>query len=103
MVDRTRLEAMLAAGQDSAMLRFALGSGFLREKEYAQAAGHFRRATELDPDYSAAWKNWGRCLLAAGQDREARAVLEKALAVARLKGDKQVEREAGVFLRRLAK
>ena len=103
MVDRAKLEAMLAAGNDNLLLRFALGSDCMKARQYVKAAGHFRRATELDPTYSAAWKNWGRCLAAGGHKDEARRVFLQALDVARTKGDKQVEREASVFLRRLAK
>ncbi|MBI2994806.1 MAG: tetratricopeptide repeat protein [Gammaproteobacteria bacterium] len=54
MVDRAGLEAMLAAGNDNALLRFALGNSFMTAKDYGKAARHFRRAIELDPGYSAA-------------------------------------------------
>lgn len=101
MVDRARLEAMLAAGNDNVLARFALGMSCMKAKDYASAAGHFRRATEMDPEYSAAWKNWGRCLAAEGSKDEARRVFLQTLAVARARGDKQIERETAVFLKRL--
>lgn len=101
MVDRTQLEAMLSAGNDNVLVRFALGNNYMKAKEYDKAAGQFRRATELDPAYSAAWKNWGRCLAASGRKDEARQVFLRTLEVARGKGDKQIERETVVFLKRL--
>lgn len=99
-MDVEQLEKMLAAGTDNALLRFSLGSAFMRRKEFAKAAAHFARAVEFNPDYSAAWKNYGRCLFAAG-DAGAGKVLRKALEVARHNGDKQAEREVLVFLKRL--
>lgn len=101
MTDRARLEAMLAAGEDNALLRFALGSLCMKAGEFGNAAAHFRRATEIDPGYSAAWKNWGRCLIAGGDRDEARRVFLRTLAVTRARGDKQIERETMGFLRRL--
>ena len=99
-LDLEQLENMLAAGTDNALLRFSLGSTLMRSKKFAEAATHFARAVEFNPEYSAAWKNYGRCLLGAG-DARAGEVLQKALDVAKRNGDKQAEREVRVFLKRL--
>ena len=97
------LLAMLKRGQDSALLRFSLGSEYLSQHRYAAAAEHLRAAVDLDGNYSAAWKLLGRALLSQGLRDEARAVYRSGIAVAEAKGDKQAAREMTVFLRRLEK
>ena len=47
---------MLERGQDSALLRFSLGSEYLGEDRHLLAAERLRYAVELDPKYRAAWK-----------------------------------------------
>ena len=97
-----RLEAMLAAGEDSALLRFSLGNAWLAG-DPARAAEHLQRAVEIDPDYSAAWKILGKALDAAGRPDAAISTYEQGIEVAERKGDKQAAREMQVFLRRLLK
>lgn len=95
-----RLEAMLAAGEDSGLLRFSLGNAWLAG-DPARAAEHLQRAVELDPDYSAAWKILGKALDAAGKSDAAISAYEQGITVAERKGDKQAAREMQVFLKRL--
>ena len=42
------MEAMLARGQDSLLLRFGLGGEYLRRKNYPQAIVHLRAALAFD-------------------------------------------------------
>lgn len=97
-----RLERMLADGGETALLRFSLGNALLAEQP-SDAAGHLRRAVELDPGYSAAWKLLGRALLDSGEQAEARAAWTRGIAVAEARGDVQAAKEMRVFLRRLDK
>lgn len=97
-----RLEAMLAAGEDSALLRFSLGNAWLAG-DPERAAEHLQRAVEIDPGYSAAWKILGKALDAAGEPDAAISTYEQGIAVAERKGDKQAAREMQVFLKRLLK
>jgi Flp pilus assembly protein TadD len=97
------LERLLAAGKESALLRFGLGSEHLKHGDAAAAEVHFRRAVELDPSYSAAWKMLGKALLALERSDEALAAWDEGLAAAERKGDRQAMREMQVFRRRLAK
>lgn len=97
------LEKMLAKGMDNALLRFGLGKGYLDASEFAQAAAHLQRCVEFDPQYSAAWKLLGQVLNKQGLSAEARAAWTQGLQAAQEKGDKQAEKEIGVFLKRLDK
>lgn len=95
------LEAMLASGKDSALLRFGLGKSWLDAGQPVHAATHLARCVALDPEYSAAWKLLGKAWLAGGQPQAARAAWQRGLSVAGSKGDQQARREMQVFLRRL--
>ena len=97
------LEKLLAAGKDSAVLRFSLGSGYLKAGDCAVAVGHLQRAIAQDPGYSAAYKLLGRALEGLGQFQEAHAAYVKGAGVAEARGDKQAAREMLVFARRLEK
>ena len=97
----SRLEGMLAAGQDSAMLRFSLGSEYLRAGDAALARTHLSEAVELDPAYSAAWKMLGKATAEAGDALEAGRIFAQGIKVAEEQGDVQAAKEMAVFLRRL--
>ena len=96
-------ETMLAAGRDNALLRFSLGSEYLKAGDAAKAVEHLRRAVEHDPKYSAAWKLLGRALADAEAWQEALAAYRQGIAVAEARGDKQAAKEMAVFARRLEK
>ena len=97
------LEKMLAAGRDSALLRFGLGSEYLKLQQPAQAATHLRRAVELDAAYSAAWKLLGRALVESGDKQGALAAYRAGIDHAEAKGDIQAAKEMRVFARRIEK
>ncbi len=97
------LEKMLAAGQDSALLRYGLGGEYLKLQRYADAALHLRKAVDIDPGYSAAWKLLGKSLTEAGATADAMQTYRQGIDVAEKKGDKQAAKEMQVFLKRLAK
>jgi len=96
-------EAMLTRGQDSEMLRYTLGNAYYKEKRYAEAVGHLRHAVELKPDYSTAWKVLGRVLADDGKLDDAIDAFDAGLVAAQSNGDKQVEKEIGVFRKRVVK
>ena len=91
---------MLAAGRDDALLRFTLGNAYL-EDHPSRAAEHLARAVALDPDYSAAWKSYGKALAAAGREDEAKHAYRQGIETTERKGDIQAAKEMRVFLRRL--
>ena len=98
-----RFEALLASGKDGTLLRFSLGNEYLKAGDAIKAAMHLRAAVAADPGYSAAWKLLGKSLEAQGEVDEAIATYTKGIAAAESRGDKQVIREMGVFLKRLEK
>lgn len=99
----SRFEAMLEGGTDNPMLRLTLGTAYWQNKDHRKAIEHLSQAVSDKPDYSAAWKILGRAYLDDGQLEEAERAFESGLAAAKQNGDKQSEKEIGVFSRRLAK
>lgn len=94
---------MLSGGRDNALLRFSLGSEYLKNGEPGAAVEHLRAAVKHDPGYSAAWKLLGRALDESGTLQDALAAYREGIAVAERKGDKQAAKEMAVFARRLQK
>lgn len=96
-------EKMLASGKDSPMLRFSLGSEYLKAEKCELAIAHLRAATAQDAGYSAAWKLLGKALAQAGDNDSARSAYTSGIDAANAKGDKQAAKEMAVFRNRLAR
>lgn len=94
-------EKMLASGKDSPLLRFSLGSEYLKVNSPARAVEHLRTAVTLDAGYSAAWKLLGKALVQTGNIDAARDAYATGIGAATKNGDKQAAREMTVFLKRL--
>jgi len=97
------LEAMLAQGQDNALLRYSLGHTYLKIKQFERAQTHLAQALAFDAQYSAAWKSYAQALELNNQLQQAIEAYTQGIAVAEHKGDKQVAKEMNVFLKRLQK
>lgn len=63
-------------------LRLDLGSLFLQQKNYEQAALFFEQATTLKPDYANAYYNWGKALELQNKYEPAVAAYKQALRIA---------------------
>jgi Flp pilus assembly protein TadD len=98
-----RLLSQRDGPRDGALLRFSLGNALLGENRNEEAAAELRRAVGFDPTYSAAWKLLGKALLAHGDRDGAAEAWRQGIAAALKRGDKQAEKEMGVFLRRVEK
>ena len=85
------------------MLRYSLATQYLKQGDAARAIEHAEVAVSLDPDYSAAWRVLGQAQAADGAADAAARSFERGIEVARRSGDRQVEKEMQVFLRRLTK
>jgi len=94
---------LVGTPRDGALLRFSLGSEYLKSADFEAAVAHLRTAVEKDPEYSAAWKLLGRALAENGREEEALVSYRRGIEVAEKKGDKQAAKEMTVFARRLEK
>jgi predicted Zn-dependent protease len=92
---------LVGTPRDGALLRFSIGSEYLKAGDAPNAAAQLRAAVERDPEYSAAWKLLGRALAEAGRAEEALEACERGIAVATARGDQQAAKEMTVFARRL--
>ena len=89
--------------RDGALLRFSLGSEYLKTGELEPAISHLEAAIRKDPGYSAAWKLLGKALGQTGRKHDALATYREGIVAAQKKGDLQALREMSVFVRRLEK
>jgi predicted Zn-dependent protease len=92
---------LVGTSRDGALLRFSLGSEYLKDAEFEAAVMHLTAALDKDPRYSAAWKLLGRALAESGRTRDALEAYRKGIGVALEKGDRQAAKEMAVFARRL--
>jgi len=97
------LHAMLAGGQDNALLRFSLGNAYFKQKDFPAAIEHYARALAFDQHYSAAWKAYAKALAENRQFIQALEAYRQGIAIAEAKGDMQAAKEMRVFLQRLEK
>ncbi len=97
------LHKLIGTPRDGALLRFSLGSEYLKSGDAHSAQLQFAEAVARDPGYSAAWKLLGRALAETGQPQAALDAYRRGIAVAENKGDKQAAREMTVFARRIEK
>ena len=97
------LEKLLAAGQDSALLRYSLGNAYEKAGDLERAREHLDQAVSQDPAYSAAWKAYGKVLAALALTEAAIAAFETGITVAERNGDIQAAKEMNVFLKRAQK
>ena len=96
-------KALLEKGNDNALLRYSLGNEYLKETNFEEAITHLKKATELNENYSAAWKLYAKALAENNQTEDAINTYEKGILIAESNGDKQAVKEMQVFLKRLKK
>ena len=97
------LQKLIGTPRDGALLRFSLGSEYLKSGDAHNAQLHLSEAVAREPAYSAAWKLLGRALAEDGQPRAALNAYRQGIAVAEKKGDKQAARDMTLFARRIEK
>ena len=99
----SQFEQLLNGPRDGALLRYSLGSEWLKAGDPQQAAVRLREAVGKDPHYSAAWKQLGKALEAVGDPAGAVAAYRQGVKVATARGDVQAAKEMQVFATRLDK
>ncbi|MES9942773.1 MAG: tetratricopeptide repeat protein [Candidatus Thiodiazotropha sp. 6PLUC2] len=100
-MDQKNLEKMLEQGTDNALLRYTLGTLFLKQGDFLKAVEQLTEAVKLDEQHSASWKHLGKALAGVEQVKEAADVYRKGIEVAEAKGDIQAAKEMKIFLKRL--
>lgn len=101
MTTLDNLLELVGTPRDGSLLRFSLGSEFIKVGDHAQAVAQLRAALAMDPNFSAAWKLLGKALVNAGEAGDALAAYRQGIAVAEARGDIQAAKEMKVFARRL--
>jgi predicted Zn-dependent protease len=96
-----QLQALLARGPDSALLRVALATEMNALGDLAGAVENAAQAVRMQPDYSAAWKLLGKLQDKSGNTEQAVEAYSRGIEVAEARGDKQAAKEMRVFLKRL--
>ena len=102
-MDLNTLEQMIEDGKDSPLLRLSLGKLYRKDGQLQKAIPHLQQAVADEPDYSAAWKELGLALKDANQLNAAAEAFRQGSIAARTPGDAQLEKEFGVYLRRVEK
>lgn len=100
-MDQKSLETMLEQGTDNALLRYTLGTLFLKQGDFPRAVEQLTEAVNLDEQHSASWKHLGKALAGSEQVKAAVDAYRKGIEVAESKGDIQAAKEMKVFLKRL--
>ncbi len=95
------LSKLIGTARDGALLRYTLGLAYIDQGNAELALSCLQKAVQMDPGYSAAWKTLGKCLQSAGRADAACRAFERGIEAARLRGDKQSEKEMTVFVKRL--
>jgi cytochrome c-type biogenesis protein CcmH/NrfG len=98
----TTLRMLAEAEPGDATTWFLLGRE-LAAQSPSEAAEAFRRAIGADPDYSAAYRQLGNALEAAGLVDEAVAAYTQGIEVAERTHDLQAGKEMNAFLKRIAR
>lgn len=95
------LEKLLAKGTDNALLRMGLALAYHRRGELERARGHVERALLHQPGFAAAGRLRGLVALEQGEPAVAAEAFAQALDAAQRQGERQLERELAVRLKRL--
>ena len=104
MTDRLdQLRQIVALDPDDATSQFLLGRELATQEQWDEACTALERAIEIQPDYSAAYRQLGNCLEKLERTSDAVAVYERGVAVAEEAGDLQAGKEMRAFLRRISR
>ncbi len=99
---KEKLEAMLRDDPTDAEMRYMLAMECASQGDDASAVQHFFEIFALAPNYPPAYHQAGRALQRLNRLTEARAVLERGIAVAQARHDDHTAREMRELLMDLA-
>jgi len=98
---RQRIENMLRDAPDDAELRYMLAMEYVSEGNDEDAVKRFQEVFELSPDYAPAYHQGGRALQRLNRVDEARDVLLRGIAAARMTGNDHAAGEMQELLENL--
>ena len=98
-----QLRTLCGGARDGALLRLSIANALHAAGDLPGAIEELRTALRFDRQYSAAWKALGAALAQTGAVDDAVAAYRSGIGAAQQRGDKQAEKEMGVFLKRLEK
>lgn len=96
-----KFELLLAKGYDDALLRYSLGNAYLKQQDFTAAIEHLGQSLKFNPNYSAAWRSYGKALAENQQISDAIQAYNQGIEIAEKNGDIQTVKEMKVFLKRL--
>jgi uncharacterized protein HemY len=98
-----QLEDLVKQNPNNALMHYTLGIEYLGTNEGKKAIAVLKEAINLEPDYSAAYRELGKAFMNSNLKKEAVEIFNKGIAVAEEKGDIQTAKEMHVFLKRISK
>jgi predicted Zn-dependent protease len=87
MSEVNMMETLLGDGEDNALIRFTMGSAFIKHGKFEQAIEQLEKAIELEPGFTAAWLKYAEALYGNGRITESLSTLSERIRVATEKGD----------------
>ncbi len=97
------LKQMIVQQPENALYHYTLGKELLNQGQGEEAVEPLKRSIELNPRYTAAYRELGRALTETGHIQEAIAIYQEGIRVGDETGDLQTVKEMRVFLNRLVK
>lgn len=98
-----QLEDLVKQNPENALMHYTLGVEYLRADQNEKAIATLKKALNLEPHYSAAYRELGKALVKSNLSEKAVEIFDKGIAVAEEKGDIQTAKEMRVFLKRISK
>ncbi|HVO32177.1 MAG TPA: tetratricopeptide repeat protein [bacterium] len=95
------LEKLVQQFPDKAFPRYGLAMEYKKASRWDEALTHFRKAIELDPNYTAAFFHAGMACEAAGRKEDAKQFYRDGLVAAKRVGNSHAAGEIGEALRLL--
>jgi predicted Zn-dependent protease len=95
------METLLGDGEDNALIRFTMGSAFIKHGKFEQAIEQLEKAIELKPGFTAAWLKYAEALFGDGRITESLSKLNDGIAVAKENGDTDSIAKMSELLERL--
>jgi len=93
MPRRDKIEQLLEKEPDDVFLNFSYAMELAKDGETERALAQFDRVLSIDSTYTAAHYHKGNTLIGLGRHDEARAVLQKGVAICKQIGDDHAHRE----------